>query len=55
MPKVLKITIMQCQYLRKELIYEVDVLYADKRERLLKVDNIILDGFGQTCPNSLPL
>ena len=30
--------------------YEVDVLHADKRESLLRVDSIIFNGFGQACP-----
>ena len=41
---------MSLQYLKKELSYEVDVLQADKHERLLQIDSIIFDGFGQACP-----
>ena len=33
---------MSLQYLKKELIYEVDVFHADKHESLLHVDSIIL-------------
>ena len=52
MPKVLKTTSMQCrQYLRKELSYEVDVLYADKHESLVQVDSTIFNWFAQACPN----
>ena len=51
MPKVLKIS-MQCllQYLKNELSYEANVLHPDRYESLLKVDDIIFDGFGPGCP-----
>ena len=42
---------MSLQCLKKELSYEVDVLNADKHERLLQVDSIIFDGFSQAWPN----
>ena len=42
--------VVPLQYLKKELIYEVEVLYADKHESFLQVDSIIFDGFGQACP-----
>ena len=35
------------QYLKKELSFEVDALYADEHESLLQVDSIILDDFWQ--------
>ena len=35
-------------YLKKELSYEVDVLYADKHESLLQVDTIFYE-VGQAC------
>ena len=37
---------LQCT--KKEMTYEVDVLYADKHKSLLQGDNIF-DGFGQEC------
>ena len=37
------------QYPKKELSYEVDVLYAEKQESLLQVDSNIFDEFGQAC------
>ena len=35
---------MSLQYLKKELIYEVGDLHADKHESLLQVDSIFLMG-----------
>ena len=52
-PKVLKITCIQClQYLKKELSYEVDVLHADK-QNLLQVDSIIFEVFDLRGPKYL--
>ena len=50
MPKLPKITNLQspCDISRKELSYEVDVLYADKHESLLQVDTIFYE-VGQAC------
>ena len=39
------------QYLKKELIYEIDDLHDDIRESLLQADSIIFYGFSQACPN----
>ena len=33
---------------------EVDFLLADKRQRFLQIDSIILGVCGQTCPNYMP-
>ena len=41
------------QYLHKELSYEAYVSHADKNESLSQVDNIVFDGFRQTCPKYL--
>ena len=42
---------MSLQFLKNELVYEVDVSHPDKYESLLQVDSIIFTGFGQACPN----
>ena len=39
------------QYVKKELIYEIDDLHDDIRESLLQADSIIFYGFSQACPN----
>ena len=39
------------QYLKENVRDEVDFLPADKRQRFLPIDTIILDVCGQTCPN----
>ena len=39
---------MSLQCTKKEMSYEVDVLYTDKHKSLLQGDNIF-DGFGQAC------
>ena len=33
---------------------EVDFLLADKRQRFLQIDSIILGVCGQACPNYMP-
>ena len=43
-------TIMSLHCFKKELSYEVDVLYADKHESLLQGDSIIFYRFRQACP-----
>ena len=49
MPEVPKTTSSQCllQYLKKNMKDEVDFLPADKRQRFLQVDTIILGVCGQ--------
>ena len=42
---------MSLQFLKNELVYEVDVSHPDKYESLLQFDSIIFTGFGQACPN----
>ena len=49
MPKVPKITSLQ--YLKENVKGEVDFLPADKRQRFLQIDAIILGVFGQVCLN----
>ena len=39
------------QYLGQNVKDEVDFLPADKRQRFLQSDTIILDVCGQACPN----
>ena len=39
------------QYLKKELIYEVDVFCMLINMEALQVASIIFDGFGQACLN----
>ena len=38
------------QYLRENLKYKVDFLFADKYQRLLQIDTVILGVCGQACP-----
>ena len=40
---------MSLQYLKKEYSYKVDVLHAYKHERILQINTIIFDDFGQAC------
>ena len=51
-PKVLKITSMQCLYniSRMNWVKKLNVLKVFKYESLLHVDTIIFYWFGQTCP-----
>ena len=42
---------MSLQYLKKEVRDEVDFLHADKHQRFLQIDTIILGVCGQACPN----
>ena len=39
------------QYLKENVKDEVDFLPADKHQRFLQIDNIILGVCEQTCPN----
>ena len=48
MPKVPKTSL---QYLKENMKDEVDFLFADKRQRFIQSDTIILDVCGQACPN----
>ena len=41
------------QYLKKNVKDEVDFLSADKHQRCLQIDVIILGVCGQACPNLL--
>ena len=38
------------QYLKENVKDEVDFLHADKRQRFLQIDTIILGLCGQVCP-----
>ena len=49
MPNVRKITI-SLQYLKENVKDEVDFLPADKPQRFLQIDTIILGVSGQACP-----
>ena len=40
------------QYLKKEVIDEVDVLHADKHECFLQIETITFGGDGQAFPKS---
>ena len=52
-PKLPKITSLRylLQYLQKNVKDEVDFLPADKHQRFLQVDTIILFVYGEACPN----
>ena len=53
MPKLPKITIdISCQYLKKEVIDEVDFLHADKHESFLQVDTMSLMGMVKRSQSS---
>ena len=53
MSKVPKITSLyiSLQYLKENRKDEVDFLPADKLQRLLQIDTIIVGVCGQACPN----
>ena len=42
---------MSLQYLKKHVKDEVDFLPADKHQRVLQIDTIILGACDQVCPN----
>ena len=42
------------QYPKKNMKDEVEFLLADKRQRFLQIDSIILGVCGQACPNYMP-
>ena len=39
------------QYMKENVKDEVDFLLADKHERFLQIDTLILGLYGQACPN----
>ena len=52
MSKVPKITSLQSlQHFKENLNDEVEIWTADKLQRFLQIDTIILDVCGQTCPS----